>query len=270
MNLIERIKKFTFNSYVMEATKCFGFRNFMRNVYYLLTRPKIQKRKISFDGIEAFFRVSSADELRLVEIPFEDGMGNEKFVLGKLLQSLYLGDVVFDIGASIGIHTVFMAKKVDRSGLVIAIEPEDHSYTSLQANLKLNNLNNVFPYQVALGNYFGKGKLYRFRLLKENTREVFNQGINVIPGDVLIRNKRLPNPHVLKMDVEGYEYYVIQGLAETLKQDKCRLLCCEVHPMMLPEGITVGNIENLLKSFGFCRTETLPRGDTFHIFFYKW
>ena len=53
------------------------------------------------------------------------------------------GDVFIDVGAHIGIYTVMMAKRVGKSGLVIAVEPSLSNFRVLCLNLMLNKVSNV-------------------------------------------------------------------------------------------------------------------------------
>ena len=53
------------------------------------------------------------------------------------------GDIIFDIGANIGAHTLPMAKLVGANGIVHAFEPTKFAYDKLEKNISLNpNLNN--------------------------------------------------------------------------------------------------------------------------------
>ena len=90
-----------------------------------------------------------------------------------------------------------------------------------------------------------------------------------MPGDVVVRNKNLSLPNIVKIDVEGYEYQVIEGFEETLKQQICRAVYLEVHPTLMPKRIKPNNVMDLLKSFGFKFIKLCPRGKTFHAFCYK-
>ena len=53
-------------------------------------------------------------------------------------QILREGDLALDLGANIGCHTVFMAKKVGDKGVVIAVEPQRLIFQLLSANVALN------------------------------------------------------------------------------------------------------------------------------------
>jgi FkbM family methyltransferase len=210
----------------------------------------------------------------MVETPFVKGMGNEEFFLNELLSILNPGDVAYDIGASIGIHAVFMSKKVGSTGQIIAFEPEDQSYQSLQTNIELNDLSNVVPIQSALGHMKAEGTLHSrgstadFSLTDKLEGKKYHT-TRIVTGDSLVKEMNLPSPKVVKIDVEGYEYYVLQGLKNTLTHGMCQMVCCEIHPTMLPHGTTPEKVIELLKSCGFDRIKNHPRGETLHTFCYK-
>ena len=64
------------------------------------------------------------------------------------------GDVVFEVGANIGTHTVTLAKLVGE-GFVIAFEPQRLVFQSLCANLAINSISNVYAYQEAISDENG-------------------------------------------------------------------------------------------------------------------
>ena len=274
MELPKRIRKFFYHPFVVRKINCLNLRVPMRKLYYLLTKPKDNKKRMSFLGIDAFFLVDNPLKLRLVETPFTEGMGDETTALKKLLSYINFLDVIYDIGANIGIYTVFMAKKTGPQGKVVAFEPESISFISLQENINLNLLNNVIPIKVALGSDFSQRGLYSngatgdFSLLDKSKKRFF-QKVTIVDGDVFIRQRNLPLPDVVKIDVEGYEYYVLQGLKKALIEKKCRLVFCEIHSTLLPKQITSEDVISLLRSYGFNKVEVYPRGETLHAFCYK-
>ena len=274
MNLPDWFRRLTYQPFLVKIVQFLHIRSLMRRFYYLLARPDEKIKQVSFNGIEAKFYVNTPLELRLVETPFTDGLGDEKKMLGELFMALKPDDVVYDIGASIGIHSILMAKKVGKSGKIFAFEPESQSFESLQFNIKLNDLSNVITIQIALGNEIAESAIYSsgttadFSLISGFEKKG-GQKIRVVPGDILVRDKNLPLPNIVKIDVEGYEFYVIQGLQMTLSSETCQMVCCEIHPTMLPSGITADNVIDLLRSYGFNRIESQQRGETFHVFCYK-
>jgi len=124
------------------------------------------------------------------------------------------GDVVIDVGANIGAHTVFLAKAVFPNGAVFAFEPQRIVFQTLCANTALNNLLNVFTYQQAVGESPG------MILVPElDPRSVQNfGGVDLgtsAPGIPvpLVRLDDLPlaSCRLVKIDVEGMEANVLRG-----------------------------------------------------------
>jgi len=161
-----------------------------------------------------------------------------------------------------------LAKAVGATGTVIAIEPEEQSYNHLRENIKLNELVNVRSFPVAIGNYNGEKKLFigqvtgALSLACNPAGSQKSQVVKVIEGDRLVKEKELPLPRLIKIDVEGYEYAVIQGLHNTLAYSDCKIVCCEIHPQLLPAESKPEDVFNLLRSFGFNRIDIYQRGTT--------
>ena len=196
----------------------------------------------------------------------------ERHILEKLIYAINKGKVFYDIGASLGTHTIFMAKRVGENGSVISFEPESESFKKLNANIKLNKLKNVTPIKIALGDSFSTGFFSSYGdgfgsyNLTGYGKKDYNEKIKIVPGDYIIKNRNLSVPNVVKIDVEGYEYYVLQGIKETLRKTVCRTLCIEIHHYMLQKDVTPEMIINLLRSSGFNYFEKYERGETFHLF----
>lgn len=91
----------------------------------------------------------------------------------------------------------------------------------------------------------------------------------VVYGDNFVEEQKLRLPRAVKVDVEGYEYAVIRGLTRTLANPQCKIVCCEVHPHLLPPPQTPGMVLDLLERLGFQRIETHPRTKDFHAWAFK-
>jgi FkbM family methyltransferase len=274
MSIYNYLKGITYSPLLVKIIKFLHIRGPLRFFYYYLAKPKDNIKHISFCGIDAQFYVATPLELRMVETPFNNCLGDERVALKKLLETIVPGDIIYDIGANIGVQTVFMAKKTGVGGKVVAIEPEFVSFNSLNTNITLNKLANVKAIQVALGKDHSESKLYSDRatgdcsLVNKRKAKPFQETI-VMPGDLLVEKYNLPLPNIVEIDVEGYEFYVIEGLKNALSQSKCKLVFCEIHPTMLPNHISFGQCVELLKSYGFGKIETYKRGDTLHTFCYR-
>jgi FkbM family methyltransferase len=160
-----------------------------------------------------------------------------------LLENVRLrsGDVAFDIGANIGWYSVLLSRLSAPGAQVFAFEPDPESYRLLTKNLEVNAAVNVVAFNVALGESAGVAELHRYKasnngrhtLLSGNT----SGGTVRVPVDTLKafweRQALGERPmRVLKVDVEGFEYFVLRGAGELLARCACLLL--EYSPGSLP------------------------------------
>src|SRR5207302_584448 len=84
---------------------------------------------------------------------------SERQMLSRALSALQPGDVFVDVGGNLGMFTIFGAKIVGANGKVIAFEPETVAFRRLQANVELNQLQNVTALQLALSSSCGRRTL---------------------------------------------------------------------------------------------------------------
>lgn len=160
----------------------------------------------------------------------------ENAVLIDLVQELRDDDVFYDIGANTGLYTLFAAKNCPQ-GTVIAFEPYPPNNDLLRRDISRNGLENVLVCELALSDSdgtvlfnqpanedVGYGSSSIARQASEHTVQV-----PTARGDELVADGDVPSPTVIKIDVEGSEPLVINGLRETLRRDDCRLVYCEIH-----------------------------------------
>jgi len=132
-------------------------------------------------------------------------------------------DVVLDVGANIGMHTLFFSQAVGQKGTVLAFEPQRIVFQTLCANMALNSVTNVHCYHTALGESAGEiavpfidyGKQGNFGGLSiENQKSGERVKVNTIDSFQLTRC------NFIKIDVEGMERAVLAGAVETIKRHK--------------------------------------------------
>lgn len=269
--MINFIKKISYHPFVIRTIRFFHLRPIFRKWYYRLVRPSDGILRLQIGGINAQYYISKPEELRSLESD-KEGEGQ---VAELLISRLQLGDIVYDIGANIGFYTILLAKVVGEKGEVVAFEPEKESFERLQDNLKLNSLTNVRTFKKALGNEMGEAKLYlgqtigNFSLVKTYGKEIDYQKVEIVKGDWLVKTQNLPIPTAVKIDVEGYEYAVLQGLRYTLSRPNLKIICCEVHPLLLPSGVDEEKISSLIKSLGFLKFKIYKRTNDYHLIAYK-
>jgi FkbM family methyltransferase len=247
--------KLTYHPLVIRMVRALGLRGMVRKLFYLAERPRDGILQIDVLGTSAKFYVRSPEELRMLQ---KAGNGYwEQSVMEFLKGKLSAGDVVYDVGSNIGLYAVLLGEWVGEKGLVIGFEPEQKNYDHLLQNLSLNSLHNVHMHQVALGDCDAEGKLYCGEdllfgnLLNPRERETSYEVVKIVEGDSFRKAENLPVPRAIKIDVEGYEYSVLKGLEKTLQSPGCQFVCCEVHPTLLPKGVTPEEVLDLLRSCGF-------------------
>jgi len=269
MGLIKFLKQLSYQPSVSRLVWRLRLARIMRKLYYWLNRPPGDVIHVEVGGLTTSFYVRTPWELRSLESA--GGLGHEQHILELLIPKVRPGDVVYDIGSNFGIYTILLAKAIGPSGIVIAVEPESQSYKHFQENLKLNALTNVRSFNLALGDYTSEAKLYVGEAAGASSLMRTHQGhgyqvVEINEGDWLVEREKLPLPRLVKIDVEGNEYAVIQGLRQTLKQPTCELVCCEIHPQLLPVEQKPEQILDVLRSLGFNRIDIYQRGTTeYHV-----
>ena len=89
------------------------------------------------------------------------------------------GDICLDCGANLGYHTITMAKLAGSSGKVISFEPLRVIYQQLCGNVFINDLRNVFCFNVALGN---ENKMIQMDYVDVDRPQGINIGATKIGG----------------------------------------------------------------------------------------
>lgn len=175
-----------------------------------------------------------------------------------LLSCVKKNDVVWDVGANIGHYTRLFADLTGLQGKVFAFEPSPQNHNRLALNLK--GVENVVLLPYGLGD---KEDTVAFKQGDDElgaTSQVThnNSGgvvVDIRSGDSLLADGSIVNaPKVIKIDVEGYEWEVLEGMKELLKYPSLRTIGIEVHFGILQErgmAQVPQQIEQLLLDSGF-------------------
>lgn len=232
------------------------------------------KNELSFSGLTAKFRTPTFK----IKEDIESLLG-ESEVLKIFLGKLRPDDIVWDVGASYGIYTLFSSLKVNK-GNVFAFEPERGAFKLLAKNIQLNNLKNVTPLQIALGELEGTVELHTSESANTGTHSLVartdypvsgkGQKIPIQKGDELVKQSAILSPTAIKIDVEGAELNVLRGINTILSSKTLRIVQIEIHPKILPLfGGTPENIFKLMESHHFAATQSIQRGTEFEVLFEK-
>lgn len=181
----------------------------------------------------------------------------EREVVQDVLETITPGDTFYDVGANVGRYSVPVGLFHDDVG-VYAFEPVEQNIRLLRQNGKAHDVD-INIIDGALSDKSGKSRLVlsddpsRHRLATEdrnNDQQLEN--IQMYRGDELIDCGKIPAPDVVKIDVEGAEMRVIEGLAESLQECGCNTIYCELHPKLMEKhDDTVDMVSTKLNSMGY-------------------
>ncbi len=219
-----------------------------QNRFFINLRAKLRNYQIG----KSFFQLLASI---INNKKYEDRFQKE------LLKSIKMGDIVWDIGANIGLYTQKFLDKVGTNGQVIAIEPSPKSAQLCREISEYGKYQNLLVIESALGSsndiaYLNilEGETSPTNHLSKNTENTNNTiGVQVMTGDTLAKQLN-QYPNFIKIDVEGFEVEVLKGMHEVLSSEKLHSVFIEVHFKLLKEaGNPYGSqtIIKILKDYNF-------------------
>jgi len=153
-------------------------------------------------------------------------------------RELRRGDVFVDVGANIGLHSLYVARRLRRlgGGLVIAFEPAADCVARLRAAARRNGLAGLIEIgEVALGNESGEVELRadpRYSLADTGVRSIRGEGasverVTVTRLDDWAVEHTLTRIDLMKIDIEGAELDALAGTEGTLRRLRPRAVLVE-------------------------------------------
>nr|VFJ88448.1 MAG: methyltransferase, FkbM family [Candidatus Kentron sp. LFY] len=141
----------------------------------------------------------------------------------KLLGSIP-SPIVLDVGANIGNHSLALSAKAH---LVLAFEPVPEIYGLLVKNIAQNNIHNIQAYNYALSDSNGSAVIFVTKNNNLGGSSLEERGDNVKPvntvkriGDELLAELNISKVDLIKIDVEGHELFVLEGLSKAIRKQK--------------------------------------------------
>ena len=184
----------------------------------------------------------------------------ERRVHETLEKAVKPGDVVWDVGANVGIYTELFCQWVGDGGFVVAFEPWAESCERIRE--RLPHCTHLLVENVALGegNIAGRlvvGSASTYHRVETDSAApsgpLGSAPALICRGDTV--SERLGKiPNVLKVDVEGYEEEVLNGMGQMLTSPTLRNILVEVHFSQLERRgkmTAPSRIEKYLETAGF-------------------
>lgn len=282
----------------VETIRNHGFRGYAQAIKRcLLWHPVIDEfrwqLKLLSKAQSKIIRTINGDKMQ-VDSPF-CGVNKHLYLYGchepeftKIFSEILPRDAkVIDVGANIGYYVLIAARIAQK---IYAIEPEPRSLELLKKNIALNSYDDLVEvHQLAISNRIGKALLSisdrpdAHRLLEPDATQYEKViEIETTTLDEFLKDKDFD---VVRMDVEGAEWLVIQGMRDILGRiNKPLILIIEVHPWLITHygGDAVKMLELLFDSGfklshlvlheptmafplrSYIKAQGLPQGHAFH------
>lgn len=146
--------------------------------------------------------------------------------------------VIFDIGGHIGLCALPMSTNISQESVIYSFEPSNRNRYYLQKHIELNDISNIYVIDSLLGDT-NKENVEFFELndvsgtpsivnIKEGFQKVLKKQVTL---DSFCEDNRLI-PDLLKIDVEGAEFFVLNGGTKIIKMYKPDIVL-SLHPKHL-------------------------------------
>lgn len=181
------------------------------------------------------------------------------------IKSFRSNEVFYDIGANIGQYSIY-SSVINPSLQVFAFEPLTINYNRMCDNIKLNGTSLVVPLLVGLSN---DNLIDKFFIKDTRASSSGNQlgqsidehGNSFDPKDIdyvissrlddFIQLFKLPLPNHIKIDVDGIEEKIINGMLKTLKESDMKSVLVEVNEQKNLRGTGMNTIIKIFGENGF-------------------
>lgn len=246
----------------------------------LRTKTKVTLASMAYRCIASGRAIAGKDDFAIVRrrglrwrLDLSEGIDFSIYLLGDFEHSTAVtlrklvnsGDVVFDVGANIGAHTLGLARSVGPSGRVFAFEPTDFAFAKLKHNLALNPEleERTHPWQIVLAAEASEQvqpEIYASWPLKKDGsvhpkhcgRLEATRGASVDTLDHFAEREGIDRVNLIKMDVDGQELQVLRGGLRVLKEFQ-PLLVMEISPYVQAEqNNSFSTFVSLLREAGYC------------------
>ena len=197
-------------------------------------------------------------ELNFGSFPYPEDCGEKPYepeVVSVLQRFIEPGDLVVDVGASVGYHTCIMAHLVGPEGIVLAIEPHEKSFEHLVAHVRENKFGNVGCLRLGLWHkdcpelplwsidHLGYSSPHRMYLEAIETDRTEGRALDTL----LIRD----HPRLIKIDVEGAEPEVLWGAQRILGRGVDAVIVEINYEILRIMGRTDRPLREFMKELGY-------------------
>lgn len=176
-----------------------------------------------------------------------------------LIKLLEKGDCFMDIGANIGYFSLHAAHAVGQTGMVWSFEPATAIFEQLEQHIKINKFSNINAVKKGVSNKNLNGVLYlssdkNYGSTGLQPGDEFSgetEDISLIKLDDFVIEQNIKTIRAVKIDVEGHELQVLQGMLQILNTYKPAVLIEIIAAQLQLHNNTVEEIYNLMNALDY-------------------
>ncbi len=141
-------------------------------------------------------------------------------------------EAFFDVGANIGIYSLYCATLYPDSQ-ICAFEPDNNNFSRLLENIRINNFSNILPSRTIICEKTGQKDFIPFsdEIGSSGGQMCDTDGVGWTCStidDLIIYSFDFPDPDHIKIDIDGQELKIVQGMKETLKTARLKSVLIEI------------------------------------------
>lgn len=189
---------------------------------------------------------------------FFTGRHYERLVPLAIQRILSGGGTFVDVGANRGIHTLAASRHLRQRGEVYAFEPNPTTFRVLEAHLTINAVTNCRAFNLGLSDSPDTLSLNIFDHDNSGTcsfiptaNVVDKTAVDVVRMDKLGDQMKWKGPTIVKIDTEGFEHKVIQGMGELLDYEQLIVICEITRKWLQQAGTSAVELFDDMASHGF-------------------
>ncbi len=185
-----------------------------------------------------------------------------------LAQHLTTGDTFLDIGAAFGVISFPLAQVVGNSGHIYAFEPARQTRKSLEQIVQDNQIENITVVPQAIADETGIAEFIEYSTdnlfswasdtstlaanVQPSQKHYTTYSVEITTLDHFVDSQGI-FPKAIKIDIEGFELYALQGGQKTLSKHR-PYLCIDIHDDIRTKVSALAGVQSLLESLGYsCR-----------------
>lgn len=162
---------------------------------------------------------------------------NSRYLINHL--ELKDNEIAIDIGANLGWYSVLLSRNSTAGSTIYAFEPDPDNFKLLKHNSKENTCRNIQPINKAVSNRSENLKLHKYPEKNLGRHSLLPQE-GTVPVDVssvclneFFTTAEYPKIKFIKIDIEGFEYFALQGASSLLEH--CPFVMMEFSPHLYTE-----------------------------------